>query len=78
MLYRNAVFRLRKTLSSVGVDCVGYERAMLTLDKKNIICDYWDYLSTGKGRYRGEFCKNYGWSIDYLAELDDIFNANHK
>ena len=72
ILYRNAVFRLRKTLSAAGINCVGYERAMLTLDKTNISCDYWDYLRSGVGAYRGEFCKNYDWSIEYLPELDWI------
>lgn len=72
ILYRNAVFRLRKTLSDVGVDCVGFGRAMLTLDKTHITCDYWDFLQTGNGTYRGEFCKNYDWSAEYLPELDSI------
>lgn len=72
VLYRNAVFRLRKTLSAVGINCVGFERAMLTLDKTNISCDYWDYLRTGVGSYRGEFCSSYDWSIEYLPELDEI------
>lgn len=70
--YRNAVFRLRKTLTSLGVNCVGFERAMLTLDKENIECDYWDFLRTGKGAYHGEFCKTYDWSVDFLPELDRI------
>lgn len=72
ILYRNAVFRLRKTLADVGINCVGFKRAMLTLDKSHIQCDYWDYLTTGQGAYRGEFCKSYDWSIDYLPELDKI------
>lgn len=72
ILYRNAVFRLRKTLDDLGVDCVGFGRAMLTLDKTHITCDYWDYLQTGNGAYRGEFCKNYDWSVEYLPELDRI------
>lgn len=72
ILYRNAVFRLRKTLSSLGVNCVGFNRAMLTLDKTHITCDYWDFLQTGAGTYRGEFCKNYEWSVEYLPELDKI------
>ncbi len=72
ILYRNAVFRLRKTLTDVGVDCVGFGRAVLTLDKTNISCDYWDYLKTGGGAYRGEFLKNYDWSIEYLPPLDAI------
>ena len=72
VLYRNAVFRLRKTLTDIGVDCVGFERAMLTLDKTHVQCDYWDYLQSAKGAYRGEFCKCYDWSVEYLYELDRI------
>ena len=72
ILYRNAVFRLRKTLSDVGVNCIEFGRALLTLDKTYIQCDYWDFLRSGKGAYRGEFCKNYDWSIEYLPELDKI------
>ena len=72
ILYRNAVFRLRKTLTEIGVNCVDFGRAMLTLDKTHIQCDYWDFLQSGKGTYRGEFCKSYDWSIEYLSDLDKI------
>ena len=72
ILYRNAVFRLRKTLSDIGVGCVGFGRALLTLDKSQIDCDYWDFLQSGAGAYHGEFCKCYGWSVEYLPELDRI------
>ena len=72
ILYRNAVFRLRKTLTDIGVNCVGYGRALLTLDKTHISCDYWDFLQTDNGAYRGEFCKSYDWSIEYLVELDKL------
>lgn len=77
-LYRNAVFRLRKTLEGVGVHCVGFERALLTLDKTDIDCDYWTFLRTGKEEYRGEFCKSYSWSIDYLPELDNLASAHRE
>lgn len=76
ILYRNAVFRLRKTLSEIGVSCVGFGRAVLTLDKTNISCDYWDFLKSGVGAYRGEFLKCYDWSVEYLAELDKIAGRN--
>lgn len=72
ILYRNAVFRLRKTLSEVGVECVGFGRAVLTLDKTNISCDFWDFLRTGGDAYRGEFLKSYDWSIEYLPLLDKL------
>ncbi len=72
ILYRNAVFRLRRTLQDISLNCVDFKRAMLTLDKTHIQCDYWDFLKTGEGPYHGEFCKSYDWSIDYLYELDKI------
>ncbi len=75
VLYRNAVFRLRKTLADIGVNCVTSGRAVLSLDKTNIRCDYWDYLQTGGDLYHGEFLKSYDWSVDYLPELDRIASS---
>ncbi len=76
ILYRDAVWRLRKTLSDIDCPCVTFGRAILTLDKSIISCDFWTFLLTGKGNYYGEFCKNYDWSIEYLAELDEIKKQN--
>lgn len=73
-LYRDAVWRLRKTLEEIAVPCVEWGRAVLVVDKTFLSCDYWDFLLTGKGGYYGEFCKTYDWSIEYLAELDAIRN----
>lgn len=70
ILYRDAVWRLRKKLEEFGVPCVQWERARLSLDKSLISCDFWDYILTGNGEYSGEFCKNYDWSVNYLARLD--------
>ena len=78
VLYRNAVFRLRKTLTDIGVNCVDFGRAMLTLDKTHIQCDYWDFLQSGEGAYHGEFCKSYDWSVEYLPELDRIAKESRK
>lgn len=73
ILYRDAVWRLRKTLVNIGAaDCVEFQRAQLVLDKSHVKCDYWDFLSSKKGNYHGEFCKNYDWSIEYLPALDDV------
>lgn len=72
ILYRDAVWRLRKTLNDIGVACVEWKRAAISLDKSQIECDYWNYLLTGRGGYRGEFCKTYDWSVSYLAELDSV------
>ena len=72
ILYRDAVWRLRKTLEDIGIDCVEWRRAALSVDKTLVSCDYRDYLLTGKGNYCGEFCKLYDWSVYYLAQLDGI------
>lgn len=72
ILYRDAVWKLRKTLNDIGIDCIEWRRAQLSLDKSAISCDYWDYLLTGKGSYKGEFCKSYDWSVNYLPALDKI------
>ena len=72
ILYRDAVWRLRKVLNDIDIHCIQWGRGALSLDKGMIECDYWDYLITGKGSYHGEFCKSYDWSVMYLAELDSI------
>lgn len=63
-LYRDAVWRLRKTLQEIDFNCVTFERARLTLDKQNIYCDYWEYLASGS-RPDDIFLKSYDWSINY-------------
>lgn len=69
-LYRDAVWRLRKTLSEYNFSCVSFSRAQLALLKSRIHCDYWDFLKTGEGNYNGIFCKSYDWALDYQMELD--------
>lgn len=71
-LYRDAVWRLRKTLSELNFDCVDFRRACLILNKSNICCDFWDYIARKNKDYSGEFMKNYDWSISYLPYLDSL------
>jgi two-component SAPR family response regulator len=71
-LYRDAVWRLRKTLDENAFPCVIFGRAQLTLRTQNIQCDYWDFLRNVNGDYRGELLKNYDWSMEYQTELDAI------
>lgn len=73
-LYRDAVWRLRKTLQDYNFPCVDFSRAAMKIIKNNIHCDYWQYISSGKGNYNGNFCKSYDWSMDYISELDVIRN----
>ena len=71
-LYRDAVWRLRKTLNEYNFNCVDFSRAQLRIIKSRIHCDYWDFLKAGEGNYNGTFCKSYEWSFDYQMELDSI------
>lgn len=71
ILYRDAVWRLRKTLGELHFECVEFKRARLVLNKANINCDFWDYVAKREGDYGGEFMKNYDWSINYLFFLDN-------
>lgn len=70
ILYRDAVWRLRKALQQIGFNCVDFRRACLFLEKEDIECDYWEHLKGHPSGYNGEFCKSYDWSIEYLAGLD--------
>lgn len=72
VLYRDAVWRLRKTLKELHFECVDFKRACLALNRSNIDCDYWDRLAGKNDDYNGEFMKNYDWSITYLPYLDNI------
>ncbi len=66
-LYRDAVWRLRKTLNEINFNCINFSRAQLALDKQNIRCDYWDYLADPQTPHKGEFLKSYSWSSEYLV-----------
>lgn len=69
-LYRDAVWRLRATLSQARFECVSFGRALLTLDKENIRCDYYDLLAGKKGFYEKEFMPSYEWSMEFQKEID--------
>ena len=77
-LYRDAVWRLRKTLSEYNFNCVDFSRAQLKVNKNRIRCDYWDFIKTGEGNYNGSFCKSYDWSFDYQIELDIIAERKNR
>ena len=62
-LYRDAVWRLRKTLQRINFNCVEFGRAEIALDKRGINCDYWDYLE-GKIADGGELLVSYDWGTD--------------
>lgn len=67
ILYRDAVWRLRETLEEIRFPCVNFGRAILTLDKSNIKCDYYDYLSK-KRRLKDSdiFLISYDWADEFI------------
>lgn len=69
-LYRDAVWRLRKTLRDADINCVTFSRAILSLDKKNVRCDMWEYMEGKRSDYVGEFMRSYDWSMPFQLRLD--------
>jgi two-component system LytT family response regulator len=70
-LYRDAVWRLRKTLKNYGIlFVVDFGRAQASIDLEGIECDYWNYLEKPDDSYQGEFLTDYDWSIDFQNRLD--------
>ncbi len=70
ILYRDAVWRLRKTLEEARVECVTFQRALLLLDKSFIKADYYDLLAGKNVYYGGSFLPEYPWAAPFKAELD--------
>lgn len=70
ILYRDAVWRLRATLEEIGVPCVTFERAMLTLNKSMVRCDYYEVLSGKAPLGEQDFLPSYDWSYPYQAQLE--------
>ncbi|MGN0817761.1 MAG: response regulator transcription factor [Candidatus Coproplasma sp.] len=60
-LYRDAVWRLRKSLQRINFNCAEFGRAEISLDRRNIDCDYWNWLD-GKSAECGELLVNYDWT----------------
>lgn len=76
-LYRDAVWRLRKTLAENGVEyIVSFHRAQLGLSVERMSCDYWETLEGKDAGYKGEFLSNYDWAQSYLGELDKAARRN--
>lgn len=72
-LYRDAVWKLRKTMTEYSIShLIEYKRAQLFLHKENIECDYWEYLKNTNFCYNGVFLPSYDWSIEFQLELDTI------
>ena len=72
ILYRDAVWRLRKTLEEVHCECVSFQRALLLLNKSMVVCDYYDLLSGKDVYYGGAFLPEYEWSLPFKQELEAV------
>lgn len=73
ILYRDAVWKLRKALRENGLDSlVTFERASLRI-RKDFPCDYFEALRDKKSdKYRGTYLSGYDWSMEtenYLSSL---------
>lgn len=72
ILYRDAVWRLRKTLSEYGIcELVNFGRAVLSVNAV-CRCDLWAFQDGETKDYRGEYMSGYGWSIITQSHLDTL------
>lgn len=63
--YRDAVWKLRKYLNSLGFAGVLFSRGQTSIDPATIDCDYYNILKN-KQKYHGEpLMPEYDWSIDF-------------
>lgn len=69
ILYRDAVWKLRKTLKENNLEkLVEFQRAMLYVNKI-YPCDYWEFLGGNYKQYNGEYLTSYTWSINTQTKL---------
>jgi two-component system, LytTR family, response regulator len=73
LLYRDAIWRLRKSLKEAGLlFLVNFARGSSSLCVDCLDCDYWSYLKKKDGNYHGSFLPGYDWSMEYQDELDAL------
>ncbi len=75
ILYRDAVWKLRKTLNEHNLSSlVSFERAVSRI-KKIIPCDYWETIAKKKSEtYRGEYLTGYEWSLETQYYLNNLLS----
>lgn len=78
ILYRDAVWRLRKTLRDAHVECVGFQRGALTLDRSSVHCDYYDFLDGKPGYYSDNFLVDYDWSVYLEGKIEALKNKDYR
>lgn len=73
-LYKDAAFRLRKTLTDHRVESlVSFGRAKLAVRTEDVECDYWEYQKSDTHTYNGKYMDDYQWSIDTQMYLDGLY-----
>lgn len=75
ILYRDAVWKLRKILNQYSLNkLVTFNRALLFINKI-IPCDYWNLLDNKKTSFNGQYLINYDWSIETQNYLCNLVNV---
>ncbi len=74
ILYRDAVWKLRKVLNENELtNLVNFNRAQLNINKI-YQCDYWRFLEGYTLDFTGEYMINYDWSVNTQFKLCNIAN----
>lgn len=72
ILYRDAVWKLRKALKENNIEnLVTFQRALLHINKI-IPCDYWDFLKGNRKKFNGFYLSSYDWSLDTQTYLNSL------
>ena len=79
-LYRDAVWRLRKTLKDNGVgEIVEFGKAKLFLRNTGVHSDYWDCIDGMNNAFDSSaFMTNYDWANEFIPQLNDALEKNAK
>lgn len=72
ILYRDAVWKLRKALKENNLEnLVTFQRALLHINKI-IPCDYWDFLKGNRKKFNGFYLSSYDWPLDTQTYLNSL------
>ncbi|MDE5618010.1 MAG: response regulator [Clostridia bacterium] len=75
ILYRDAAWRLRRSLRRYGIeDIVAFRRGECRILTERCDCDLWEYISNNNCaiNYNGEYMQSYDWSITTQNMLDRL------
>ena len=67
---RQLIMELKNTLRAVGAeDVLQHETPYYRIDTKQVKCDYFSFLESGKPGFYGEYMTQYSWAEDTCAML---------